>query len=116
MKINIRRRGKKTAILISFDTKTESFDSASEKSKFFEELYGRNQVIRRQKKVYRYHRIGLLDEVPSIKVDNSVFIVAMQHMQQMMNFFREWEEKVTFKTFPVLLDKEEIKKLEEKNE
>jgi len=53
----------------------------------------------------------LLDEIPHIKVDNSVFIVAMEHMKRMMQFFDEWEDKVRVKTFPVLLCRSEAKEL-----
>ncbi len=118
MKIKIRKRGSNTAILISFDINSQKFESLSERSKFFEELYGRKQVIKREKKVYKYYREGLMDDIPHIKVDNSVFIVAMKQMQKMMEFFDEWEDKVMLKTFPVLLDEKQVKQLkkEMKNE
>jgi len=112
MKVTIRKRGSKTAILISFDTNNEKFKSASEKTKFFEELYGRRQVIRREKKVYHYEREGAIPR-RHIKVDNSVFIIMQEHMKRMEEFMQEWEDKVMFKTFPVLLDKDDIKKLKE---
>ena len=55
----------------------------------------------------------MLEEIPNIKVTNSVFIIAMEHMKRMMKFFDEWEDKIELKTFPVLLDKKEIKELED---
>ncbi|MDD5416509.1 MAG: hypothetical protein PHU12_00875 [Candidatus Aenigmarchaeota archaeon] len=113
MKVEIKKKGNTTAILISFDTQNEKFESPSEKSKFFEKLYGRNQTIKKEKKKYFYRRTGLMDEVPHIKVDNSVFIIAMEQMKMMEQFMNEWEEKVMFKTFPVLLDEEEAEQLQE---
>jgi hypothetical protein len=113
MRIQIKKKGNKTAILVSFDTRNEMFKSPSEKSKFFEELYGRNQTINRGKKKYFYRRDGLMDEIPNIKVDSSVFIVAMEQMKKMEEFMNEWEKKVMFKTFPVLLEENEMEQLEE---
>ena len=109
--IRIKQSGK-PALLITFSIRGDRFDSPSEKSKFFEELYGRNQTIKGEKKIYKYHRDGMLDNINHIKVDNSVFIIAMQHMQEMMNFFDEWEDKVMVKHFPVLLDDKESKEIE----
>lgn len=113
VKITIKKDGTNTAILISFDTAGERFASASEKTKFFTELHGRKQVVTMEKKRYVYQRDGLLDQVPNIRVDNSVFIVAQEQMRRMEEFMKEWEDKVMFKTFPVLLSQEEVKKLKE---
>lgn len=113
MKIEIKKKGNNTAILISFNTQTQNFESVSERSKFFEKLHGRKQIIIREKKKYRYDRPGVLDEIPHIPVDNSVFIIMQEHMKQMEQFFNEWEDKVTVKSFPVLLDNEEMEKLQE---
>jgi hypothetical protein len=110
MRINIRKKG--TAILISFDTKPKKFESASERNRFFWRLHGRKQTVTKDSGTYEYYREGILDEIPNIKVDTSVFIIAMQHLKQMMEFFDEWEDKLEFKTFPVLLNDRDIKKLE----
>ena len=112
MKIEIRKKGEQTAILISFDTIKERFDSPSERNRFYWKLYGRKQVVVKKSKRYKYEREGLLNEIPHIKVADSVFIIAMEHMKRMMNFFDQWEDKVELKTFPVLLDKKEMKEVE----
>ena len=112
MRIEIRKRGTKQAILISFDTNSEKFVSRTERNKFFSELHGRKQIIIKQKKRYVYRRPGLLDEIPHIPVDNSVFIIMQEHIKQMEKFFNEWRDKVMVKSFPVLLTEEEIRKLE----
>jgi len=41
-----------------------------------------------------------------------VFIIMQEHRKQMERFFKEWENKVMVKSFPVLLDENQIKKLE----
>ena len=116
MEIRIRRQGNNDAILISFDTNVEKFESAYERNKFFSELHGRKQVIIKQGKRYEYRREGLLDEVPNLRVANSVFIVMQEHMKMMERFFGEWQDKVMFKSFPVLLNNKEMRELEESNE
>jgi hypothetical protein len=111
MKIEVRKKGEHTAILISFDTVRERFDSPSERNRFYWQLYGRKQVVIKESKKYVYQKEGVLEEIPHIKVADSVFIVAMNHMKRMMEFFDEWEDKVELKTFPVLLDKKEEEEL-----
>ena len=112
MRIEIKKKKGETAILISFDTIKKNFESASERNRFFWGLHGRKQTVVKSSGRYEYFREGLLEEVPHIKVDNSVFIVALKHLQKMLNFFDEWEDKVEIKTFPVLLERDDIKKLE----
>ncbi len=113
MNIEIKKKGK-TCILISFNTQSVKFESNSERNKFFCGLYGRKQIIVKNEKRYEYKREGLLDEIPHIKVDNSVFIVAMEHMKKLMEFFDDWHGKVKVRTFPVLLDSSDLKELKAK--
>ena len=114
VKILIKRNT--SSILIFFDTKAEKFESSSERTKFFEELYGRDQVIKKDNKVYKYNREGLLDEIPNIRVANSAFIIMQENMRRMMEFFKEWEDKVEFDMFPVLLDQKRLRELNEEVE
>jgi hypothetical protein len=114
MRIEIRKRKENTAILISFDTVKERFESASERNRFYWELHGRKQVVIKQSGRYEYEKEGLLEEIPNIPVSDSVFIVAMENMKRMMQFFKEWQDKVEFETFPVLLDERKKKELEER--
>jgi len=113
MRIEIRKRREQTAVLISFDTIKEKFESASERNRFYWELHGRKQVVVKQSGRYEYDREGLLEEIPNIRVADSVFIIAMEHMKRMMEFFKGWEDKVEFETFPVLLDERKKKELRE---
>jgi hypothetical protein len=104
------------AILISFDTISDRFASRAERNRFFSGLHGRKQIIIKDSGRYVYRRPGLLDFVPHIKVDSSVFIIALEHMRRMMEFFEEWEDKVMVKAFPVLLDKDEFEELRKARE
>lgn len=113
VKIKIEKgKDGRVAVLISFNTHSEKFDSNYERNKFFHGLYGWNQTVRSEKSEYRYRREGILDEVPHIKVDNSVFIVAMKEMERILNYMREWEDKIDYDFFRVLLGPDDYGKLE----
>ena len=94
----------KRAVLITFTVKTSKFDSMSERNKFYKELYGWKQIVKKQEKRYVYRRDGLLDEMPHIKVDQSIFIIMKKHMERMVKFLEEWEDKIKWDKFDVLLD------------
>ena len=113
MRVEIKRNKGSAAILITFDTVKENFESASERNRFFWELYGRKQVVIKDSGRYEYDREGLMDEIPHLKVSDSVFIIMQEHMKRMMQFFDEWEDKVEFDTFPVILNKKRLHELEE---
>ena len=109
-KMKVIIRGEKRAVIISFRTNSEKFDSPSERNKFFRGLYGWKQVVTKQQgsKRYTYIREGVLDEVPHIKVDDSVFIVAMRNMKKIMEYFDQWEDKVKWDMKRIMLEDEEI--------
>jgi hypothetical protein len=90
-------------IIIRFRTLSDRFDSDYERMKFFKELHGWKQTVPRENKKYVYHRSGLLDEVPHVKVADSVFIVAMEHMRQIEKFFDEWEDKVEYDAIEIMM-------------
>ncbi|MCX8179550.1 MAG: hypothetical protein N3E38_02315 [Candidatus Aenigmarchaeota archaeon] len=100
------------AILVCFSINTKKFSSSSERNKFFKELYGWKQIIKRNKRNYEYRREGILDKIPHIRVDQSIFIILETHLKLMQEFFREWEDKIRWEEFEVLLDEERIKYLE----
>ena len=112
MKIEIRKNG--SAVIITFDTQADKFDSDYERNKFFRELHGWNQVVPSGGKRYEYRRSGLLDEVPHIKVADSAFIVAMEHMKRMEQFFDEWHEKVHCEMMKIMMDPEQLRRLFER--
>jgi hypothetical protein len=97
----------KRAVLITFTVTTSKFDSMSERNKFYKELYGWKQTVKKHEKRYIYRRDGLLDEMPHIKVDQSIFIIMKKHMEKMIKFLEEWEDKIKWDKFDVLLDEEQ---------
>jgi len=99
----------KKAVLICFSVKSERFDSNYERNKFFRGLYGWKQIIKKEKKSYTYHRSGILDEIINKKIDQSSFIVPEDNFEKIIEFLQEWEDKVIWKTFKVLLE-EDFKK------
>ena len=102
---------KKRAVLITFTVKTNRFDSNSERNKFYKELYGWKQIVKKEEKRYVYRRDGLLDEMPHVRVDRSMLIIMKRHMERMRKFLEEWEDKIKWDQFDVLLDKEREKML-----
>ena len=62
-------------------------------------------------KRYEYRRPGLLDEVPHIRVADSAFIVAMEHMKRMERFFDEWHDKVHCDMMKIMMDPVTMKRL-----
>jgi hypothetical protein len=107
MRIEIRRNNA-PAILITFNTRAEKFESNYERSKFFRELHGWEQTVPRNERRYRYHRPGLLDEVPHMRVNDSVFIVAMEHMRRMEEFFEQWSEKVECDMMQIFVERDRL--------
>ncbi len=103
MKIKITM-GKK-AVLISFDTIPEKFDSNYDRNKFFRGLYGWKQVIPKNKdESYSYKREGVLDAVPHIKVADSAFIIPSEGIESIMRYFEEWSDKVVCDIMHITLD------------
>lgn len=113
MKIEVRKNGVPVAI-VTFHTHMNRFESDYERSKFFRDLHGWKQTVPKNGKRYLYHRKGLLDEVPHVKVADSAFIVALDHMQRVMRYFDEWANKVEYDMMKMITqDREMIKKLME---
>ena len=106
MRIDIRRG--REAFIITFHSK--SFDSDYERSKFFKELHGWKQIIPKEEKSYEYRRKGVLDEVPHVKIADSVFMIAAEHMKRMEEFFRQWEDNVEFETTEIMIRNQRIMK------
>jgi hypothetical protein len=115
----------KKAVLIAFSVQSSKFENSSERNKFFRMLYGWKQTIpneKNEKKDYVYQREGLLDEMPHVRVDQSSFIVPENNFDKIFEFFDEWSNKVIWKAFKVLMDKnlenifEEFEEDEEESE
>ena len=113
MRIEIQKNGA-NAVIITFHTQTERFESDYERSKFFRELHGWKQTVPKNGKKYLYRRAGLLDEVPHIKIADSAFIVAMKNMQRMLQYFQGWSDKVEYDMMEIMMhDEALIRKLME---
>lgn len=109
----------KSAVLICFSIQSGKFESNYERNRFFRDLYGWKQIVRRiqttsgkrvKKRTYTYRRIGLLDEIPHEKIDQSSFIVPEREFEKVERFFKAWRNKVIWRAFKVLLD-ENLEKL-----
>lgn len=101
MRIEIR---KKNAVIISFDTLSKRFESQSERNRFFHGLYGWEQRVPGNSKVYRYWRSGVLDDVPHVRISDSVLAVAREDMKKVIEYFDEWEDKVETEMFEVVME------------
>ena len=108
MRIEIRRGADGRAVIISFDTRTERFQNASERNKFFRGLYGWEQVVPHERKSYHYRRPGLLDDVPHKKISDSVFMVAEDQMKRVLEYFEQWQEKVEFEMMKVMIENQRL--------
>src|SRR4030042_1795348 len=100
-------------VLICFSVNTKKFKGNYERNVFFRRLYGWKQIINKDDRHYEYKREGLLDEIPNMRVDQSMFVIMKQHLDMMEKFFKEWEDKINWHEFDVLLNKEQQKLLED---
>ena len=108
MRIEIRRNDNGKAVIISFGTHSEHFESAGERNKFFRGLYGWDQVVPGERRDYHYRRPGLLDDVPHMKISDSVFMVAEDQLKRVLEYFNQWQKKVEFEVLAVMLQNQRI--------
>jgi len=99
---------KEEASLLTYDTNRSKFDSVYERNKFYRGLFGYKQKVKKNGKEYEYEKEGLMDEIPSIRIDDSVFILANTYTERVEDYFSKWGEKVTYHIFTVLIDDPEI--------
>ncbi|MBI2971056.1 MAG: hypothetical protein HYY37_01405 [Candidatus Aenigmarchaeota archaeon] len=108
MRIVIRKAGMAAAVIITFHTRSERFDSDYERIKFFRGLHGWNQVVPKAEKRYSYRRTGILDEVPHVKIADSVFAVMMKDMDSILDYFERWSGKIDFEVMRVMMEKKKF--------
>jgi hypothetical protein len=69
--------------------------------------------VKKNGKEYEYEKDGLMDEIPNVRIDDSVFIIMQNHKGRVNEYFTDWGEKVTHHIFKVIIDdKNVIKELE----
>lgn len=98
------------AALVSFCVDSDRFKSNYQRNKFYRGLYGWKQKVERGGKEYVYDRKGILDKIPHIKVDKSVYIVPVEVLSKVVNYLDSWKGKVDYKIFKVLLEEDSFKK------
>lgn len=96
------------AILITYNTRKEKFDSVYERNKFYRGLFGYKQTVKKNGKTYQYEKDGLMDQVPNSRIDDSVFIVAEENVSSIQEYFQGWGDKISHHCFQVILEDSEI--------
>jgi hypothetical protein len=98
------------ASLLTYSTEKQSFDSVYERNKFYRGLFGYKQTVKKNGKEYEYDKDGLMDEVPNIRIDDSVFIVSKNRTPKVEEYFIEWRPKVSYHIFKVILEQKDLVK------
>ena len=104
------------ASLLTYSTEKKNFDSVYERNKFYRGLFGYKQTVKKNGKTYKYDKDGLMDEIPNIRIDDSVFIISKKQTGKAREYFTEWEPKISYHIFTVLIDDPEILKKIQKDE
>ncbi|MFH1547573.1 MAG: hypothetical protein ABIC57_03745 [bacterium] len=107
VRVEINRNGQKV-VIFTFGTCSDNFDSNYERNKFFRELHGWKQTVPHGNRRYEYHREGLLDQIPHMKISDSVFAIAMEHMREVEEFFKQWHKKVEYDMIEVLMARQQF--------
>ncbi len=103
------------AVLVSFSVRSDRFESDYERNKFYRKLYGWRQKIRKSYGDYEYYKEGLLDEIPFMKVDKSLFMISCSDLALIREYMDAWKRKVEYDVFDVVLTPQQIRILKEKN-
>lgn len=98
----------KEASLLTYNTRREKFKSVYERNKFYRGLFGYKQTVKRNGKKYEYEKEGLMDEIPNVRIDDSVFLLGNGYVKKVENYFVEWGDKVSHHIFKVLLEDPQI--------
>lgn len=96
------------ASLLTYSTEKQNFDSVYERNKFYRGLFGYKQTVKKNGKEYEYDKDGLMDEIPNIRIDDSVFIISKKRTPEVEDYFVEWEPKVSYHIFTVILERENL--------
>jgi hypothetical protein len=104
----------KEASLLTYNTVREKFESVYERNKFYRGLFGYRQTVRKNGKEYEYDKDGLMDRICCVRIDDSVFVVAKQAIEEVEEYFSDWGDRVNYRLFRVVLeDPDLIDRMEE---
>lgn len=92
------------AALLTYNTKKEKFESVYERNKFYRGLFGYKQTVKKNGKKYEYEKEGLMDKIPNVRVDDSVFVLAKKNTERVEDYFVDWSSKVSYHIFKVLIE------------
>ena len=96
------------ASLLTYNTRREKFESVYERNKFYRGLFGYKQTVRRNGKKYEYEKEGLMDRIPNVRIDDSVFIMSNTSTGKVEEYFSKWGEKVSYHLFTVMIEDKKI--------
>ena len=85
--------------------------SSSEKTGFCQGFYGDDTITWKGR--YRYHRHGLLDDIPHRKITKSVIIIRSSDLEKVKDYVRDRVEEIHVRT--IVLTEEDIKALDKKD-
>lgn len=79
-----------------------------ELSKFCQRFYGQDTSSGKGK--YRYHRHGLLDDIPHRKLLRGVIIIGPNNLEKVLDFLESYDATVHFREIKLIKeDKEDLK-------
>lgn len=96
------------AALFTYNTKRKNFESVYERNKFYRGLFGYRQTVRKNGKEYSYEKDGLMDEIPHMRIDDSVFITSTTYVPRVKAYFEKWGDKVSKHVFTVIVEDQKI--------
>ncbi len=64
--------------------------------------------MKRNGKTYEYDKDGLMDEVPNVRIDDSVFIIKEEYNSQVKAYFTDWGDKVSYHLLKVIVDDQKL--------
>jgi len=96
------------ASLLTYNTEREKFESVYERNKFYRGLFGYKQTVKKNGKKYKYDKDGLMDRIPNVRIDDSVFILPESEEKSVEEYFSKWGDKVSYHIFTVMIDDKKI--------
>lgn len=96
------------AALLTYNTEREKFESVYERNKFYRGLFGYRQTVKKNGKKYEYEKDGLMDKVPNVRIDDSVFIMNEKSVPEVEEYLSKWGDKVSYHIFTVIVEEQTI--------